>query len=92
MSCPLPEKSDSPKRGFDKAGTSDYTVYSYISTVRGSNLEIAVSNSSSLPIYEQIKEQIKEQILSGELSENGMLPSLRQLAKVSLYCRAAPIL
>ena len=34
-----------------------------------------------LPIYEQIKEQVKTQILSGELSENEMLPSLRQLAK-----------
>ena len=44
-------------------------------------LDVVVSNSSSLPIYEQIKEQIKEQILSGELSENEMLPSLRQLAK-----------
>ena len=42
---------------------------------------ILLSNSSDLPIYEQIKEQVKTQILSGELSENEMLPSLRQLAK-----------
>lgn len=42
---------------------------------------IVLSNSSELPIYEQIKEQIKTQILSGELKENEMLPSLRQLAK-----------
>lgn len=42
---------------------------------------IVLSNSSELPIYEQIKEQIKTQILSGELTENEMLPSLRQLAK-----------
>lgn len=42
---------------------------------------IVLSNSSELPIYEQIKEQIKTQILSGELEENEMLPSLRQLAK-----------
>ena len=48
---------------------------------RGDNVEIVISNSSSLPIYEQIKEQIKSQILSGELEENEMLPSLRQLAK-----------
>lgn len=34
-----------------------------------------------MPIYEQIKEQVKEQILAGELPENEMLPSLRQLAK-----------
>lgn len=42
---------------------------------------IVLSNSSDLPIYEQIKEQVKTQILSGELSENEILPSLRQLAK-----------
>lgn len=42
---------------------------------------IVVSNSSALPIYEQIKEQVKAQILSGELQENEMLPSLRQLAR-----------
>ena len=42
---------------------------------------IVLSNSSDLPIYEQIKEQVKTQILSGELSENEMVPSLRQLAK-----------
>lgn len=44
-------------------------------------MHIVLSNSSALPIYEQIKEQIKAQILSGELCENEMLPSLRQLAK-----------
>ena len=42
---------------------------------------IVLSNSSSLPIYEQIKEQVKTQIFSGELKEDEMLPSLRQLAK-----------
>lgn len=50
-------------------------------TVRGDVLYIVLSNSSDLPIYEQIKEQVKTQILSGELLENEMLPSLRQLAK-----------
>jgi GntR family transcriptional regulator len=44
-------------------------------------LYIVLSNSSSLPIYEQIKEQVKAQIFSGELKEDEMLPSLRQLAK-----------
>lgn len=44
-------------------------------------MEIIISNSSSLPIYEQIKEQVKAQIMSGELKENEMLPSLRQLAR-----------
>jgi len=44
-------------------------------------LHIVLSNSSDLPIYAQIKEQIKAEILSGELCEDEMLPSLRQLAK-----------
>ena len=44
-------------------------------------MHVVISNSSNLPIYEQIKEQIKSQILSGELTEDEMLPSLRQLAK-----------
>jgi len=44
-------------------------------------LNILITNSSTLPIYEQIKEQIKEQILSGNLEEDEMLPSLRQLAR-----------
>lgn len=43
-------------------------------------MHIVLSNSTSLPIYEQIKEQIKAQILSGELTEGEKLPSLRRLA------------
>lgn len=44
-------------------------------------MHIVLSNSSELPIYEQIKEQIRTQILTGELHEDEMLPSLRQLAR-----------
>lgn len=44
-------------------------------------MHLIISNSSSVPIYEQIKEQIIEQILNGELSENKMLPSIRNLSK-----------
>ena len=44
-------------------------------------MHIIISNSSTSPIYEQIKEQVKAQILSGGLVEDEMLPSLRQLAK-----------
>ena len=44
-------------------------------------MHIVISNSSDLPIYAQIKDQVKEQILAGELIEDEMLPSLRQLAK-----------
>lgn len=44
-------------------------------------VKIIISNSSPLPIYEQIKQQVKAAILSGELKENEPLPSLRELAK-----------
>ena len=44
-------------------------------------MNINISNSSGRPIYEQILMQIKAQIISGELSEGEMLPSMRTLAK-----------
>ncbi|KNY29802.1 GntR family transcriptional regulator [Pseudobacteroides cellulosolvens] len=44
-------------------------------------MRIVISNSSGVPIYEQIKEQIKNVILSGDISEGELLPSIRQLAK-----------
>ncbi len=42
---------------------------------------ILISNSSEKPIYQQIAEQIKEQILSKELADGDMLPSIRSLAR-----------
>lgn len=44
-------------------------------------MRIVLSHQSSVPIYEQIKEQIKAAVLSGELPEGELLPSLRQLAR-----------
>lgn len=44
-------------------------------------MNIIISNSSDLPIYEQITEQIKSMILKGELKEGDALPSMRTLAK-----------
>ncbi len=44
-------------------------------------MNIVISNQSGVPIYEQIKEQIKKAVLSGDLTENTPLPSLRQLAR-----------
>ena len=44
-------------------------------------MDIIISNSSGVPIYEQIEEQIKSQIISGELVEGDALPSMRVLAK-----------
>ena len=40
-----------------------------------------ISNSSSVPIYEQIKKSIINQILEGELKEDEVLPSIRVLAQ-----------
>jgi GntR family transcriptional regulator len=48
---------------------------------RGLNLKIIISNRSGVPIYEQIKEQIKTAIFAGELREDEILPSIRQLAR-----------
>ena len=44
-------------------------------------MDIIISNSSGVPIYEQIEEQIKNQIMTGELSSGEILPSMRVLAK-----------
>lgn len=44
-------------------------------------MDIIISNSSGVPIYEQIEEQIKNQIMAGELSAGEILPSMRVLAK-----------
>ncbi len=44
-------------------------------------MNIIISNSSGKPIYEQISSQIKEKIISGELHEGDLLPSMRLLAK-----------
>ena len=44
-------------------------------------MRIILSHQSSIPIYEQIKEQLKASMLSGELAESELLPSIRQLAR-----------
>ena len=44
-------------------------------------MKIIISNSSSVPIYEQIKNAIKTQIMNGELAEDEALPSIRNLAQ-----------
>ena len=40
-----------------------------------------INPASGKAIYEQIMEQIKAQIISGELKENDILPSVRTMAK-----------
>lgn len=44
-------------------------------------MDILISNASGEPIYRQIYSQIKSQIISGELQEGAVLPSMRVLAK-----------
>ena len=44
-------------------------------------MKMIISNSSSVPIYEQIKKSIINQILDGELKEDEALPSIRVLAQ-----------
>lgn len=44
-------------------------------------MDILISNSCGRPIYQQIYDQLKNAILSGELREGDMLPSIRALAK-----------
>ncbi|MDR0286567.1 MAG: GntR family transcriptional regulator [Clostridiales bacterium] len=44
-------------------------------------MTIIVSLQSEIPAYEQIKTQIKAQILSGDLSADEPLTSMRQLAR-----------
>lgn len=43
-------------------------------------MNIILSNSSGVPIFEQIEKAIKEAIFSNELKEEDMLPSVRSLA------------
>lgn len=44
-------------------------------------MNIFIDNKSGIPIYEQIYKQIKAQIISGALTEDEPLPSIRNLAK-----------
>ena len=44
-------------------------------------MQSLIDNKSGAPIYDQIYSQIKNRIISGELKEHEMLPSIRGLAK-----------
>lgn len=44
-------------------------------------MNIIISNTAGIPIYEQIKDQIKAAIINGTLKDGDLLPSIRQLAK-----------
>ena len=44
-------------------------------------MNIIITNSAGMPIYDQIASQIKAMILSGALMEGDPLPSMRALAQ-----------
>lgn len=44
-------------------------------------LNLSVSFTSGEPIYAQLKEQLKNQILTGQVKEGELLPSIRNLAQ-----------
>lgn len=52
-----------------------------LDTLGGEKLNIIVSNSSQVPLYEQIESQIKNQIVNMILKPGEPLPSIRILAK-----------
>ena len=43
-------------------------------------MKIIISNTSDIPLYQQIKDQIKDAILKDELVEGDPLPSIRSFA------------
>ena len=49
--------------------------------MRGVKLNINISNTSTIPLYEQIKSQIQNQILDSTLKPGEGLPSIRNFAK-----------
>ena len=44
-------------------------------------MRVVLSNSTGVPLYQQIKDQVGTAILSGELAEGSVLPSVRALAR-----------
>ncbi|MCI7685517.1 MAG: GntR family transcriptional regulator [Baileyella intestinalis] len=43
-------------------------------------MHILINHSSMIPIYEQVADQVKKNIISGELKEGQVLPSVRTLS------------
>ena len=57
------------------------SIHTLCTVKRGERLNISISNTSTIPLYEQIQSQIKNQILNGNLKPGEGLPSIRNLAK-----------
>lgn len=58
-----------------------YILYIYSFRKEVIKIDIIISNASNQPIYDQVRTQIKANIISGQLAEGEMLPSIRALAK-----------
>ncbi len=58
-----------------------FYMHTIITLKRGDTLNINISNTSTVPLYEQIGTQIKNQIINGSLNPGDGLPSIRNLAK-----------
>lgn len=43
-------------------------------------MHILINHSSMIPIYEQVADQVKKNIISGELEQGQVLPSVRALS------------
>ncbi len=56
-------------------------IYNIYTCNRREKVDIIISNTSSVPIYEQIITQMKKNIMNGNLKEGEALPSMRTLAK-----------
>ena len=64
--------------------TIDYNVYVTTSHYKKGErdlVKILISNTSDIPLYQQIKDQIKDAILKEELVEGDPLPSIRAFAE-----------
>ena len=60
-----------------------YCVYNDIHSIShmgDDNINIILNPAADKPMYEQIKENVRQAVINGELSDNEMLPSVRQLA------------
>ena len=56
-------------------------IYTFSHIEKGKYMNIIITNSAGVPIYEQICSQIKGLIMSGKLKEGDPLPSMRTLAQ-----------
>lgn len=60
--------------------TGDILCISGILGIRGDKLKININYTSDKPMYEQIEDCIRQAVLTGQLENNTLLPSVRQLA------------